>query len=187
MPKAIKGDYNISTDLRTLNQDEMKNYIFIDKIGVFELYNRINTEIKLINNCDYILGYYALNNRFKKVAKIYFNKIDNYYEVDTIYVSKDFRGSGIASKLYTYFAKNLNYSILSSDMQRFGARRLWSKLSKNPNLTIDVIDFNNKEILENNIIINHGTKDEEFDNRFWSYNNDKRYIRFILKSLNAKI
>ena len=187
MPKAIKGDYNISTDLRTLDQDEMKNYIFTDKIHTFELYNRINTEIKLINNCDYILGYYALNNQFKKVAKIYFNKIDNYYEVDTIYVSKDFRGSGIASKLYTYFAKNLNYSILSSDMQRFGARKLWSKLSKNPNLTINAIDFNNKEILENNIIINHGTKDEEFDNRFWSYNNDKKNIRFILKSTNAKI
>ncbi len=182
MPKAIKGDYNISNDLRTLNKEEMINYEFIDCIGKYNLYRRINIHVNLINNYDYILGYMT-SKGFEKVAKIYFNKIENYYEVDTIYVSKNMRGNNIATKLYTYFIQKYDYIILSSNMQRFGARKLWSKLSRKTDLIVDIIDFENNQIIEENVKVYHGDLDEEFDKRVWSYDNDKKHIRLILKDI----
>lgn len=182
MPKAIKGDYNIPNDLKILDIDEMKKYKFIDCIGKYNLYRRINIDINLLNNYDYILGY-DTRIGFKKVAKLYFNKIENYYEVDTIYVSKALRGENIATILYTYFAKKFNYTILSSNMQRFGARKLWSKLSRKTDLIVDIIDFENNQIIEENVKVYHGDLDEEFDKRVWSYDNDKKHIRLILKDI----
>jgi hypothetical protein len=66
-------------------------------------------------------------------------------------------------------------------MQRFGARRLWSKLSKMIDLTVDIIDLENNKVLEKDTAIHHGEKDEEFDKRVWSYEIDKKHIRIILK------
>ena len=174
MARAIKGDYDIPRGLRELDSEEIKNYVFVDKIGNYKLYN-------LNSTYDYILGYFK-DNIFKKIAKIYFNKIDEFYEVDTIYVSPDMRGNGIASKLYTYFVKELNYKILGSDMQRFGARRLWSKLSKREDLRVHIFDFDNNKILEKDVEIYHGLEDSDFDTRVWSYDSDKKHIRLVLKN-----
>ncbi len=178
MAKAIKGDYKIPCGLRQLDTEEMSKYNFIDDFCGYKIYkiNSLNTPY------DYIVGYYS-NNVFKKVAKIYFNKIkDNIYEVDTIYVSEDMRSKGLATKLYMYFIKNHNYVILGSDMQRFGARKLWAKLSKVEDLNVDIIDFKNNIIIENGVSIYHGDLDEEFDERVWSYDSDKKHIRLILKN-----
>ena len=103
MARSIKGDYKIPNDLRCLDQKEMTNYNFIDNFIGYELFKLDKPEDRNYQH-DYILGYYQ-DNIFKKIAKIYFNKIDEFYEVDTIYVSPDMRGNGIASKLYTYFVK----------------------------------------------------------------------------------
>jgi hypothetical protein len=177
MCQSIKGDYEIPNDLRILDSDEMKNYRFIDCIGKYSLYNLQDTH-------DYILGY-ATSKGFRKVAKLYLNKIEehctSYNEVDTIYVSKALRGENIATLLYTYLVKTLNYTILSANMQRFGARRLWAKLSRETDLTVDIIDFDNNRIIEEDVEIYHGEKDEEFDNRVWSYSADKKHIRLILR------
>ena len=180
MARAIVGDYVIPIGLRYLDQKEMENYTFIDNIKDFELFKINKTEDKNYQH-DYILGYYQ-DNIFKKIAKIYFNKIDEFYEVDTIYVSSDMRGRGIASELYTYFVKELNYKILGSDMQRFGARRLWSKLSKREDLRVHIIDFDNNKILEKDVEIYHGLEDSDFDTRVWSYEAGKKDIRLILKN-----
>lgn len=174
MARAVKGDYDIPRGLRELDSEEIKNYVFVDKIGNYKLYN-------LNSTYDYILGYFE-DNKFKKIAKIYFDKIDEFYEVDTIYVSPDMRKREIASKLYIYFVKELNYKILGSDMQRFGARRLWSKLSKITDLIVDIIDVKNNKVLVADTEIYHGSKDEEFDSRVWSYETDKKDIRLILKN-----
>lgn len=181
MARAIEGDYVIPIGLRYLDQKEMENYTFIDNINDFELFKRNKSEDRNYQY-DYILGYYK-DDIFKKIAKIYFNKIDEFYEVDTIYVSSDMRGRGIASKLYTYFVKELNYKILGSDMQRFGARRLWSKLSKCEDLNVAIFDFENNKILEKDVEIYHGSNDDEFDTRVWSYDIDKKHIRLILKDI----
>lgn len=178
MSKAIKGDYDIPNDLRTLNNEEMQKYILVDNIDEYSLYN-------LVCTYDYILGYFK-NGEFKKVAKLYLNKIDEYpkcLEVDTIYVSKCLRGEGISTKLYTYMVKNLKYNLISANTQRFGARKLWSKLSRMSDLPIDIIDFDENIIIEKDVILKHGNSDEEFDRRVWSYDNSTKHIRLILNSV----
>lgn len=182
MARAIVGDYVIPIGLRCLDQKEMENYTFIDNINDFELFKRNKSEDRNYQY-DYILGYFE-NNIFKKIAKIYFNKIDEFYEVDTIYVSPDMRKDGIASELYTYFVKELNYKILGSDMQRFGARRLWSKLSKREDLNVSILDFDTREIIDRNVKVYQGDLDEEFDERVWSHSVDKKHIRLILRNKN---
>ena len=67
MARAIIGDYKIPVGLRQLDTDEMSKYIFVDNFCNYMIYN-------LIDSYDYIIGYHE-NNVFKKVAKIYFNKI----------------------------------------------------------------------------------------------------------------
>ena len=174
MARAIKGDYDIPRGLRELDSEEIKNYVFVDKIGNYKLYN-------LNSTYDYILCYFE-DNKFKKIAKIYFNKIDEFYEVDTIYVSPDMRKREIASKLYIYFVKELNYKILGSDMQRFGARRLWSKLSKREDLRVHIIDFENNKVLVADTEIYHGLEDKDFDSRVWCSGVSKKHIRLILRN-----
>ena len=181
MARAIRGDYKIPAGLRELNSEEMKNYQFIDNIKDFELFKLDKPEDRNYQH-DYILGYYQ-DNIFKKIAKIYFNKIDEFYEVDTIYVSSDMRGQEIASMLYSYFVKERDYIILGSDMQRFGARKLWASLSRRLDLTVDIIDVKNDKVLEKDTIIHHGDLDEEFDKRVWSYDFDKKHVRLILKEI----
>ena len=181
MARAIVGDYKIPAGLRELNSEEMKNYQFIDNINGYELFKLDNKPECRNYQQDYILGYYK-DDIFKKIAKIYFNKIDEFYEVDTIYVSSDMRGRGIASELYTYFVKELNYQILGSDMQRFGARRLWAKLSKRSDLIVDIIDFENNKILEKDTEIYHGLEDGDFDKRIWCSGVNKKHIRLILRN-----
>lgn len=181
MARAIRGDYKIPAGLRELNSEEMKNYQFIDNINGYELFKLDNKPECRNYQQDYILGYYK-DNIFKKIAKIYFNKIDEFYEVDTIYVSPDMRKDGIASELYTYFVKELNYKILGSDMQRFGARRLWSKLSKREDLRVDIIDFENNKVLAEDVEIYHGLEDADFDKRVWCSGVSKNHIRLILRN-----
>jgi hypothetical protein len=182
--RAIVGDYKIPNELRALNLEQMKKYQFIDIINENKLF-KLDKVYSENYQYDYILGYFE-NNKFKKIAKIYFNKIDEYFEVDTIYVALEMRKREIASELYTYFIKELKYKILGSDMQRFGARRLWAKLSKRTNLAVDIIDFENNKILEKDVEICHGLEDEEFDSRVWSYDSNKKHIRLILRDKRNK-
>ena len=184
MARAIKGDYVIPAGLRTLSIDEMKDYVFLDYIDNYKIYKRTKSKDTHYQH-DYIIGYHG-SDVFNKVAKIYFNKVKEYYEVDTIYVAEDFRRDGLATKLYCYFAIKHNFTILGSDMQRFGARRLWSKLSKNKDLNVSIIDFSTDEIIDSNVTIYHGTEDSDFDKRVWSSDNEKLNIRLLLKLIKEK-
>lgn len=187
MARAIKGDYVIPAGLRQLSIDEMKEYDFIDYLGNYKIYKKIKSkDMDVYCQHDYIIGYHGTD-VFNKVAKIYFNKVKEYYEVDTIYVSKDMRGTGLATKLYTYFATKQNFIILGSDMQRFGARRLWAKLSKIEDLNVYIIDFGTDEIIDSNVTIYHGIEDSDFDKRVWSSDNEKRHIRLLLKKLKETL
>ena len=67
-------------------------------------------------------------------------------------------------------------------MQRFGARRLWSRLSKMEDLIVDIIDVKNNKVLVADTEIYHGLEDKDFDTRVWSYEAGKKDIRLILKN-----
>jgi len=99
------------------------------------------------------------------------------------FVPEEFRGNNITTSMYNYFIKKQKYNILGDLKQFFGARKLWSKLSKQTDLTVDILNLDTEEYIEKNAVIKHGDLDHEFDTRVWSYGVDKNHIRMILKDI----
>jgi hypothetical protein len=85
--------------------------------------------------------------------------------------------------MYTYLVKNEKMIILGDEIQYFGARRLWAKLSKKLDLTVDIVDVSKGIYLERDVLIHHGLEDWEFDSRVWDYTTSKKHIRLILKEI----
>ena len=81
---------------------------------------------------------------FLRVAEIKLRKESNcsvvYHAVDLVRVSEEYRGSGIASGLYSALVGMEKIRLLSDSEQYFGARKLWAKLSKKPDLIVDILD-----------------------------------------------
>lgn len=103
--------------------------------------------------------------------------------VDGVKVNESVQGLGLATAMYTYLVKNEKMVILGDEIQYFGARRLWSKLSMKLDLTVDIVDVSKGIYLERDVLINHGLEDWEFDNRIWDYTTSKKDIRLILKEI----
>lgn len=106
----------------------------------------------------------------------------NAYTVKVVGVSDEnnIRKGGIATFMYKYF---INMILVSDEIQYFGARRLWAKLSKEIDITVDIIDTRTKEVLFKNTILYHGDTDSDFDKRMWSYTKEKHFIRSIMTKI----
>jgi len=85
--------------------------------------------------------------------------------------------------MYKYFIKNQGYTIISDTHQYFGARKVWSKLSKQSDILVDIIDTNENIVIKEDVILHHGNHDKEFDKEIWSYDGDKEHIRLVLKDI----
>jgi hypothetical protein len=59
-----------------------------------------------------------------------FMGLHNIWNVDDVRVVKTLQYRGIAKSLYLYLVKKLNMIILGDEVQYFGARVLWTRLSK---------------------------------------------------------
>ena len=103
--------------------------------------------------------------------------------VDTVKVNESVQGLGLATSMYSFLVKNENIIILGDKIQYFGARRLWAKLSKRLDLTVDIVDVSKGLYLEKDVLIHHGLEDWEFDERVWDYTTSKKDIRLILKEI----
>ena len=103
--------------------------------------------------------------------------------VDGVKVNESVQGLGLATAMYTYLVKNEKMVILGDEIQYFGARRLWSKLSMKLDLTVDIVDVSKGIYLERDVLIHHGLEDWEFDERVWDYTTSKKDIRLILKEI----
>jgi hypothetical protein len=103
--------------------------------------------------------------------------------VDGVKVNESVQGLGLATAMYTYLVKNEKMIILGDEIQYFGARRLWAKLSKKLDLTVDIVDVSKGIYLERDVLIHHGLEDWEFDSRVWDYTTSKKHIRLILKEI----
>jgi len=103
--------------------------------------------------------------------------------VDGVKVKKSTRGRGLAKSIYKLLVKQEEFIILGDEVQYFGARKLWSRLSKDTSVKVDIIDVETKQYLEKDVILKHGTKDWEFDDRVWSYEHEKKNIRLLLKDI----
>ena len=103
--------------------------------------------------------------------------------VDGVKVNESVQGLGLATAMYTYLVKNEKMVILGDEIQYFGARRLWAKLSMKLDLTVDIVDVSKGIYLERDVLIHHGLEDWEFDDRIWDYTTSKKDIRLILKEI----
>ena len=103
--------------------------------------------------------------------------------VDGVKVNESVQGLGLATAMYTYLVKNEKMVILGDEIQYFGARRLWAKLSMKLDLTVDIVDVSKGIYLERDVLIHHGLEDWEFDDRIWDYTTSKKNIRLILKEI----
>lgn len=117
--------------------------------------------------------------KYKK-SKIY----GDLYNVDGVGTKS--KKTGLSTFMYKYFVKNMGFTILGDSEQYFGARKLWTKLSKELDVTVDLYDLKNDAILEKNVILHHGNYNNDFDKRLWSFSKDKHYIRSILVDLKEK-
>jgi GNAT superfamily N-acetyltransferase len=126
--------------------------------------NRRETEIRFVPICVINLG----RNRAAEYA---FTKLDPSYKrlvnVNGIYIMPEFRGLGIASRLYKWLVNEQNFTVMGDSKQYFGARKLWAKLSKDSSLTVDLINIKTEKIIMKNVQLHHG---DEFDvdTRLWS-------------------
>lgn len=103
--------------------------------------------------------------------------------VDGVQVIESSQGFGLATAMYEYLVKHENMIILGDEIQYFGARRLWAKLSTRLDLTVDIVDISKGIYLEKDVIIKHGLEDWEYDERVWDYSTKKKDIRLILKEI----
>ncbi len=159
---------NIDYELRKLNSE------FIFKVGIFDNDKLFDNEYRFITKFRLEMSEYHSGLRFG------IEKVLNVMSVATI---KDLSGSGLALQVYKYIVNDLGYSIISDKDQYFGARKLWSKLSRETDVVVDVVDLKTFEIIATGVNIKHGKMNDEFDERFWSTTTNKENIRFVLRKI----
>lgn len=77
----------------------------------------------------------------------------------------------------------MNFVIMGDSQQYFGARKLWSKLSKSSDVIVDLVNIKTKKVLKKNITLHQGNSEEDFDKAVWSLDTSKENIRPILKKI----
>lgn len=167
---------------------------FYEEVGEITIQNiGIKKIFKLKTNNFYIIGDFVTKGtetKFEEIFQIQLSKTNipnitgDFYNVDGVKVPDTLKGRGVATAMYKYFIKTLKMNILGDEIQYFGARKLWTKLSNLIDVTVDIIDISTGSFLEKNVVLHHGDDDWDFDNRVWSYDVDKKNIRLILKDIN---
>lgn len=188
---AAFGNWQIGPEVVAYRSAQLlkSHYEFIDNVklplGIKKVY-------KLDSIDFYIVGDFVTKGdetKFEEIFQITLvdTKIPNlpgiYKNVDGVKVPDTHRGLGIALSMYRFFSKELKFKILGDEIQYFGARKLWAKLSKMVDITVDVIDITDGKMIEENVVLHHGSDDWDFDERVWSYDIDKKHIRLILKEI----
>lgn len=90
---------------------------------------------------------------------------------------------GLATFMYSYFVKEMGFTIVGDTEQHFGARKLWSKLSNLLDLKVDIYNTKTQEVVFKNVILHHGDYNGDFDKRLWSYSKSKNDLRSILTEI----
>jgi hypothetical protein len=194
MAIAGKGDWKPNENMveyKSANVVKLKWKL----VDTFTPKNGIELELRTLHN-EYIAGRFIsngddeefeiflhMNMSEDKETASEFNISKKLMNVDGVKVKETAQGSGIALMTYKSIIKNQNIIIIGDEVQFFGARRLWSKLSREVDVRVDIIDLDSEKVLEKDVILKHGTDDWDFDKRVWSYDYDKKYIRLILKEI----
>lgn len=170
-----------------------------------ELYRIKNRKI---NQPDFLLGFWTTEEVDTKIGveskpvfraifamqiskrSLGFGSYKNVINIDGVFTSEDieYQRKGIGTFMYLYIVNKMKYTILGDLEQFFGARKLWVGLSKIKSFQVDVIDLNKNEIIYEDVTLEHGEKDDEFDKRLWDTEESESYIsknyRCILTKIN---
>ncbi len=170
------------------------------KLELYEIQNR------KINQPDYLLGYWTKEEVDTKIGieekdvfrvifaiqiskRTPFLEYKNVVNIDGVFTAEDieFRRKGIATFMYLYLVNEMKFTILGDLEQYFGARKLWTGLSKIKSFQVDIVDLKKNKVVFNNIILEHGELDEEFDKRLWDSEESESYISTNYRCILTKI
>lgn len=173
----VKTKWNKLSTIKTKMGDEYTVYNLKNSyiIGEFKQTTSENEEIFEV--------YLRINLAEHKSTAIDLGINRRLMNVDGVKVNEDKYGEGLATAMYVFLVKHEKMVILGDEIQYFGARRLWSRLSKQLDLTVDIVDISKGSYLEKDVIIHHGLEDWEYDDRVWDYTTKKKDIRLVLKEL----
>ena len=101
------------------------------------------------------------------------------YAVRRVMTAKTERGLGIATLLYKWVCTHLG-PVMSDREQYFGARRLWASLSRDHEVSVQVVNLDNSEVVGASVRLHQGPMDGDIDHRYWSADLEKEPFRFIL-------
>ena len=194
--------FNVVKDFMKLIDKNIK----IDKLTNYqlELYQFTNRKT---NEPDYILGFWTTEEVDTKIGietkkvfraiwavqvskrEISLKQYKNVINIDGVFTDEDraFRSKGISTFMYQYLVNKLHFAILGDLEQYFGARKLWTGLSKIKSMQVDVIDLSKSTVVIENAILIHGEKDEEFDKRIWDTEESSTYIAKNFRCILTKI
>jgi hypothetical protein len=191
-----KGDWTTSNDfIGEMRRDGLVKYNLLyeqDNIKFYQLRNSLTfivgfdtTEI-----IDTKSGQETKEN-FKVIFKIQFTRVKKFekigynrmIKVNGVVTDSEYQRMGIAKQIYKTIVNELNYTIVGDEEQYFGTRKLWTRLSNEVDINVDIININSKEIIYSDVVLHHGKYDEDFDERVWSYGNEKKNIRPILTKI----
>ena len=192
-PVARDGEWN--------QEDEGYSISLMGLDSYYKLLMKLETggtkaELRRLDD-TFVIGYIGADNPFKENRfniifkldtvdeSIFFSKLglSNILRVSSVLVAKNYRMRGLSTFVYKYIVNDLGYSIISDFEQYFGARKLWSRLSKDSEIIVDVINIKDNVIIDKNVELKHGKLNDEFDERYWSKDLSKKDIRFILRKI----
>jgi GNAT superfamily N-acetyltransferase len=100
--------------------------------------------------------------------------------VTGVFTDEQYRGKGIGSRLYTETIK-LGYLVMCDDLQYYGARKIWARLSVSEDFVVDVVDRAEEKMVVAGVELHQGDSDDDFTEDFWSYYHDKTDLLFVLR------
>jgi hypothetical protein len=187
-PDAGRGnmDDDKFTPIDKKSVSKIEHYI---NRGNFTALNKKIYLYQIPNTFNYVFGFIE-NGVFNEYGSITLlpeentAEHENVYTIDKVEVANDARGKGLSTKLYRFLVLGLHIVLMSGDIQFFGARRLWSNLSRQPDMAVDVVNTRTQEIIERNATLEHGPNNDDFSAPYWGVNRGDtnfHHIRFVLR------
>lgn len=189
MSIAAHGDWKgVGSFFSTLSIPVMKNWKQVGSIGDLEIRQLVNGD-----KISYVVGFFTeieSKTRLRVIIRMeldrdketesLFKQYKHIYTVTGVITDLEYRGQGFRKALYQHIVNKDKLSLLGDSTQYFGARKLWSSISSQSTIIVDLLDIANGDIIEKNIKLKHGDLDHEFDPRLWSRDIDKVFIRPIM-------
>ena len=211
MPVAAPGNWNGEYELESiskrvfLNDWNLIHSVRFPRIpSKYKMYRFRNSAIYIIGSLEEEESPFPMKKeedqiaeRFKPIFKIRLSKVNigskmgynKLYRVDGVILESNLHGKDIATTVYRYLVNHMKYNIMSDSDQYYGARVLWSKISKGSDIKIDKIDisYGHEVILQKDIVLKHGSSERDIDESFWSWNKDrsKENIRGVMTKISS--